>query len=300
MKTDFFKMLMLLAIVAALGSCVVSKKKFIASEEGRFNAEEQVRLLTDIVNARNQKISELEATILGLEATIAGLRREVGGLASDTTRMGNQNREFQRIMTSQLSQQEQMNAMLRSQREAIAERERTINELNSIIQMQNDMVSSLLRQVTDALIGFGSDELTVQMRDGKVYVAMSDRLLFRSGSADVETRGRQALAMLAEVLANQPEIEIFIEGHTDNVPIRTARFTDNWDLSVLRATSMVRILTTDHNVNPTQIIPSGRSQYFPVDDNATTEGRARNRRTEVILAPRLDKLYQMLNEYQAK
>jgi chemotaxis protein MotB len=123
--------------------------------------------------------------------------------------------------------------------------------------------------------------------------------LFRSGSADVDTRGKQALALLAEVLTKQPEIDIFIEGHTDNVPIRTARFTDNWDLSVLRATSVVRILTVEYKVNSTQIIPSGRSQYFPVDDNSTTDGRAKNRRTEIILSPKLDKLFEMLNEHQA-
>ena len=283
-KTDFFKIIMLIFIVSTLGSCVVAKKKFLASEDGRLSAEEQVIALKSNVNELNQKIS--------------GLERQITGLESDTTRIGSQNREFQKIITSKMTQQEQMEAMLRTQRAAIAERERTIKELNSIIQAQKDMVSNLLKQVTDALTGFSSDELTIEMRDGKVYVAMSDRLLFRSGSADVDTRGKQALSMLADVLTKQPEIDIFIEGHTDNVPIKTARFADNWDLSVLRATSMVRILTTEYHVNPSQIIPSGRSQYFPVDDNSTAEGRARNRRTEIILSPKLEKLFKMLDEYQ--
>jgi chemotaxis protein MotB len=290
-KTGFFQMLMMLMVVASLGSCV-AKKKFIASEDGRLSAEEQVRVLTANVNAQNQKISELESTIFALNKRIAGLE-------SDTTRLGNQNRDFQKILSSTMTQQEQLNAMLRSQQDALAERERTINELNSIIQAQKDLVSNLLRQVTNALTGFSSDELTVEMRDGKVYVAMSDRLLFRSGSADVDNRGKQALALLADVLTKQPEIDIFIEGHTDNVPIRTARFTDNWDLSVIRSTSVVRILTAEYHVNTSQIIPSGRSQYFPVDDNTTPEGRARNRRTEIILSPKLDKLFQMLDDYQA-
>jgi chemotaxis protein MotB len=136
------------------------------------------------------------------------------------------------------------------------------------------------------------------MRDGKVYVAMSDRLLFRSGSDQVESRGREALSMLANVLTTQPDIDMFIEGHTDNVPIRTTRFSDNWDLSVLRATSVVRILTSEHGVNHAQIIPSGRGEYFPVDDNTTADGRARNRRTEIILSPKLDKLFELLNEHR--
>ena len=285
MKVNFLKMFVLLAVVATLGSCVVGKKKFVASENGRLSAEGQVRSLTATVEARNN--------------TIAGLEKRVAGLLSDTARLGKEIRNLQKMLTSNMSQQEQMDAMLRSQRETLAERERTINDLRAIIQNQNDMVNGLLKQVTDALTGFSSDELTVQMRDGKVYVAMSDKLLFRSGSADVERRGKEALALLANVLTTQPDIDMFIEGHTDNVPIRTARFTDNWDLSVLRSTSVVRILTVEYKVNPMQIIPSGRSQYFPVDDNTTPDGRARNRRTEIILAPKLDILFKMLNEYQA-
>ena len=283
MKVNLFKMVVLLMVVAVLGSCV-GKKKFIASETGRLSAEEQVRALTATVDARNNTIHELE--------------KRVAGLKSDTVRLGKDIREIQTLLTSNMSQQEQMDAMLRSQRETLADRERTINELQTMIQIQNDMVNSLLRQVTDALTGFSSDELSVQMRDGKVYIAMSNKLLFSSGSADVEKRGQEALAMLANVLITQPEIDMFIEGHTDNVPIKTARFADNWDLSVLRSTSVVRILTNEYNVNPMQIIPSGRSQYFPVDDNATPDGRAKNRRTEIILAPKLDKLFEMLNKYQ--
>ena len=291
MKVRLLKLFALLMVMAALGSCV-AKKKFIASENGRLGAEEQVRALTATVDARNNTISELETTISGLE-------RRVAGLMSDTARLGKDIRAMQKLLTSNMTQQEQMDAMLKSQRETLAERERTINDLKSIIQRQNDMVNSMLKQVTDALTGFSSDELTVQMRDGKVYIAMSDKLLFRSGSDAVERRGKEALAMLAEVLNQQSDIDIFIEGHTDSQSIKTARFTDNWDLSVLRSTSVVRILTVEYKVNPMQIIPSGRSQYFPIEDNSTPDGRAKNRRTEIILSPKLDKLFQMLNEYQA-
>ena len=295
---NIFTPIVLLIVVAILGSCVVGKKKFLAEESARLSAEEQVRALNVDIDLQKNIISALESRIARLEA--------------DTTRLGRDIREMQRILTSNMTQQQQLDAMLKSQRETLAEmdaelknkiealdeRERTINELRAIIQAQNDMVNNLLRQVTDALTGFSSDELTVEMRDGKVYVAMSDRLLFRPGSADVDNRGKQALAILANVLITQPEIDIFIEGHTDSQPIRTTRFTDNWDLSVLRATSVVRILTVEYSVNPEQIIPSGRSQYFPLADNATTDGRARNRRTEIILSPKLDKLFQMLNENQ--
>jgi len=290
MKTSLFKSIVLLMIAASLGSCV-AKKKFVASEDGRLKAEERVRELTATVEARDLKIS-------GLETTIDGLEKRIARLETDTARLGKNIRELQKMLTSNMSQKEQMDAMLKSQRETLAERERTINDLKAIIQKQNELVNGLLAQVTDALTGFTADELTVQMHDGKVYVAMSDKLLFKSGSDAVEKRGKEALALLANVLTNQPDIDMYIEGHTDNVPIKTTRFTDNWDLSVLRSTSVVRILTTEYKVNPMQIIPSGRSQYFPKADNSTPDGRSKNRRTEIILSPKLDKLFQMLNEYQ--
>lgn len=283
MKLFSFKPLILLSIVVAFSACV-GKKKFVASETGRFTAEEQVKAMMATIDRQNAQLVRLEELKASLEA--------------DTARIGKQIREFKTALSSNLSQQEKMNVMLKSQMDALAERERTINDLKSIIQKQNDMVNNLLTQVTEALVNFNSDELTVQVKDGKVYVAMSDKLLFKSGSADVDKRGKEALAKLADVLTRQPDIDIFIEGHTDNVPIKTARFTDNWDLSVLRSTSVVRILTGEYKVNPAQIIPSGRSQYFPVDDNTTTDGRAKNRRTEIILSPKLDKLFKMLNDQQ--
>ena len=125
---------------------------------------------------------------------------------------------------------------------------------------------------------------------------MSDKLLFESGSARIDKRGKEALAKLAEVLNKQSDIDVYIEGHTDSKPINTAQFKDNWDLSVIRATSVVRILTKDYGVKPLQIQPCGRGEFMPVADNETADGRAKNRRTEIIMAPKLDKLYQMLNQ----
>jgi chemotaxis protein MotB len=165
-----------------------------------------------------------------------------------------------------------------------------------MINAQNEKVRKLLQNVKDALLGFSSDELTVREEGGKVYVAMSDKLLFESGKAIVNEQGRAALGKLAQVLNKQTDIDVYIEGHTDNVPIKTAVFQDNWDLSVIRATSVVRILTETYGVNPLQIQPCGRGEFKPVDVNTTPEGRARNRRTEIIMAPRLDKLFKMLEE----
>ena len=224
----------------------------------------------------------------------AQMSAQIKNLLRDTTKMGNSIRQYQSMLNVNMTEQEKLNALLSQKKNELNERERTINELQQMINAQNEKVQKLLSSVKDALLGFSSDELTVREKDGKVYVAMSDKLLFQSGSARLDKRGEEALGKLAEVLNKQTDIDVFIEGHTDNKPINTVQFKDNWDLSVIRATSVVRILIKNYNVNPLQIQPSGRGEYMPVDDNETAEGRSKNRRTEIIMAPKLDKLFQML------
>jgi len=144
------------------------------------------------------------------------------------------------------------------------------------------------------LLGFNSDELSVEVKNGKVYVSMSDKLLFKSGSAAVEAKGKEAIKLLAGVLEKNQDIDILIEGHTDNVPIKTAVYRDNWDLSVARATSIVRILTDEYKIIPTRLTASGKGEFWPRATNETPEGRASNRRTEIILSPKLDEIMQLL------
>ena len=225
-----------------------------------------------------------------------GLTSRLTALERDTTRMGKNIRNYQNMLSTNMTEQEKLNSLLSQKMSELDERERTINELQDMINAQTERVQNLLNSVKDALLGFSSDELTVREKDGKVYVAMSDKLLFESGSARVDKRGKEALAKLAEVINKQSDIDVYIEGHTDSKPINTAQFKDNWDLSVIRATSVVRILTKDYGVKPLQIQPCGRGEFMPVDDNETADGRAKNRRTEIIMAPKLDKLYQMLNQ----
>ena len=199
------------------------------------------------------------------------------------------------MLSANKSENESLTAQLNQRLRELDEREKTIQQLQGVISEQNARVKSLLDNVSSALKGFSSDELTVREEGGKVYVAMSDKLLFESGKAVVNEQGKQALGKLAEVLNRQTDIDVYIEGHTDSVPINTPVFKDNWDLSVIRATSVVRILTDDYKVNPLQIQPCGRGEFKPVDTNQTFEGRARNRRTEIIIAPKLDKLYELIS-----
>lgn len=257
-------------------SCV-TKKKFMLAELAATASKDSLQgLLTDCRNTGNQ------------------MSVQIKNLMRDTTKMGNSIRQYQSMLNVNMTEQEKLNALLNQKKNELNERECTINELQQIINAQNEKVRKLLSSVKDALLGFSSDELTVREKDGKVYVAMSDKLLFQSGSARLDKRGEEALGKLAEVLNKQTDIDVFIEGHTDNKPINTVQFKDNWDLSVIRATSVVRILIKNYNVNPLQIQPSGRGEYMPVDDNETAEGRSKNRRTEIIMAPKLDKLFQML------
>ena len=236
----------------------------------------------------------LQGLLTDCRNTNAQMSAQIKNLLRDTTKMGNSIRQYQSMLNVNMTEQEKLNALLNQKKNELNERECTINELQQMINAQNEKVRKLLSSVKDALLGFSSDELTVREKDGKVYVAMSDKLLFQSGSARLDKRGEEALGKLAEVLNKQTDIDVFIEGHTDNKPINTVQFKDNWDLSVIRATSVVRILIKNYNVNPLQIQPSGRGEYMPVDDNETAEGRSKNRRTEIIMAPKLDKLFQML------
>ena len=271
------KMTLFTFLTILLCTSCVTKKKFMLAELAATASKDSLQgLLTDCRNTGNQ------------------MSVQIKNLMRDTTKMGNSIRQYQSMLNVNMTEQEKLNALLNQKKNELNERERTINELQQMINAQNEKVRKLLSSVKDALLGFSSDELTVREKDGKVYVAMSDKLLFQSGSARLDKRGEEALGKLAEVLNKQTDIDVFIEGHTDNKPINTVQFKDNWDLSVIRATSVVRILIKNYNVNPLQIQPSGRGEYMPVDDNETAEGRSKNRRTEIIMAPKLDKLFQML------
>jgi chemotaxis protein MotB len=171
-----------------------------------------------------------------------------------------------------------------------------LKDLENVIRRQDSIMSRLTNTVKDALLGFNADELTVNMRDGKVYVSMSDKLLFKSGSIDVESKGKTALEKLANVLNKNPDVSIAIEGHTDNVPIKTAVYADNWDLSAARATNVVRLLTTAYKMDPHRLTASGKGEFFPIADNSTTEGKAKNRLTEIVLSPKLDELMKAISK----
>ncbi|MBQ8968494.1 MAG: OmpA family protein [Bacteroidaceae bacterium] len=278
MKT--LKLLFLGLVPLMMTSCLVSKKKFDIAESGRLAALYSRDSLADMLATKRADYAQLEKLFNILKDDTVQLRKGI--------------RNYQALLNANMSENENLTSQLNQRLRELGEREETIRQLQGVIDEQNQRVKSLLDNVKAALTGFSSDELTVREEGGKVYVAMSDKLLFESGKAIVNEQGKSALGKLAEVLNRQTDVDVYIEGHTDNVPIKTAVFQDNWDLSVIRATSVVRILTGDYGVNPLQIQPCGRGEFKPVDTNTTPEGKARNRRTEIIIAPRLDKLYELI------
>ena len=268
-------------IILILCTSCVTKKKYLLAENGRLDALNLIDVLNDNLGKCEDENDRQSARIRGL--------------LTDTTELGKSLRYCQSMLSSNISEKEKISAMLDREMAELRKKEQTINELQDMIRAQNEKVQALLNNIKNALMGFSSDELSVHEKDGKVYVAMSDKLLFQSGSALVDKRGKEALSKLAEVLKVQTDIDVMIEGHTDNKPINTVQFKDNWDLSVIRATSVVRILTKEYGIKPLQIQPSGRGEFMPVATNETTEGRSRNRRTEIIISPKLEQLLDLLN-----
>lgn len=177
----------------------------------------------------------------------------------------------------------------------LSKRDQKLKELEAALIRKDAAVKELKNTVIDALTGFEGDGLSISTKNGKVYVSMDEKLLFKSGSYQVDMRGVQALDQLADVLAQNKDINVTIEGHTDNVPYNgTGELIDNWDLSVKRATSIVRILIKNKSVDPKRLTVAGRSKYAPVDTNETPVGRSKNRRTEIILTPKLDELFRLM------
>lgn len=204
------------------------------------------------------------------------------------------NAKYNELMKQCMNEAEHLNNALKIKADELAEREKRLAELEQIIRSQDSLVNSLNDIVKHALLAFKSDELTVEMKNGKVYVSLSDKLLFKSGSAAVEEKGKNALQTLAEVLNKNNDIDVLIEGHTDNVPIKTSQYPDNWSLSADRALSIVRLLSDNYKVNPKRLEAAGRGEFYPKVSNETAEGRAKNRRTEIILSPKLDELYKLI------
>jgi chemotaxis protein MotB len=246
--------------------------------------QQQSRLNKDYDDLRDAQ----QALMKGSEEEIRKLMTELQESQQDLQRQELDLTNFSESLDEKKKNVEQMQHELNQRNARLAELEKVLKEQEAAVQ-------GLKKAVSEALTGFENQGLTISQKNGKVYVSLEEKLFFPSGSTTVDPKGVAALKKLAGVLEENPDISINIEGHTDDVPvIPGSSFTDNWDLSVLRATSIVRILLQGSSIDPKRLTASGKGEYFPVDKLKTAEARQKNRRTEIILSPKLEELYKLI------
>ena len=223
-------------------------------------AQETKKLLNELQSAREDLIYK-EDELLGLEDNLSVKQKELLKVQND-----------------------------------LFEREQRVVELQYIINRKDSLLSSLKDKISSALLGFEGDGLTITQKNGKVYISLEEQLLFASGSWQIDSRGREALSKLSKSLENQKDIDVLIEGHTDSIPYAgRGQIKDNWDLSVVRATAIVRILSNSSTINPERLTAAGKGEFVPIQNNNTISGRSANRRIEIILTPKLYDLYELLD-----
>ncbi len=250
-------------------------------------ADSLQKVLQGVIGEKNQ----VSASNAGNLAIIADLNEEIR-ICKEKVR--SLEKQVEQATKSSSEEIKGLLTQLEKAEEDLFERESKLRELQSLIKQRDSSMNALRVRVEQSLLGFKDSGLEIEVKNGKVYVKMSNQLLFKSGSTVIDQRGRDALSQLAMVLSQQTDISVMIEGHTDNKPINNARIADNWDLSVLRSTEVARILTIENGIDPKRIIASGRSEFMPTDEADTQEARAKNRRTEIILSPKLDELFNLV------
>jgi chemotaxis protein MotB len=317
MKRIVYLLVVAISLSSITSSCVVSKKKFDEL------LAEKVKQDAQVTQLENQ-VAELTTKVDGLEELLASTTSDRDKLDAELTEtvkllddLQAEHDQLQTYYNNALSNSGKLNRDLTEQQErllalqeslkqqkyegqllsdSLALREARVAELEQVLQQSREAVEELKNKVIAALTNFGKGELTIEQRNGRVYVSLSEQLLFKSGSITVDPKGVNALKKLAEALKDSPEIKVVVEGHTDDVPIsRGSKYmTDNWDLSVMCATSIVRILVNG-GVAPEALTAAGKGEFYPVASNNSAENKQLNRRTDIVLTPDFSELLDMLD-----
>ena len=278
----------LLTVVTCLFlfSCVSSKKfkaeqaKNEALNTTYVNIQQTLKECTDARDAANRKNADLQKENDNLKEQVAFLKE------NNTQAL----KQLQDLSVISASQAESIKKSL----DNIGSKDVYIQGLQSAISRRDSLNMVLVMNLKGAIGNLDDEDINIKVDKGVVYIDISDKLLFKSGRYEVTPQAKVVLGKVAQVLKNQPDIEFMVEGHTDNVPYRSGVLLDNWDLSVKRATSVVRILQNEYQLDPSKMAAAGRSEYKPLTDNATAEGRATNRRTRIVILPQLDQFFQLL------
>jgi chemotaxis protein MotB len=309
----------LFSIIFLVTSCVSSKKfnqltgDFLECENTIQSFKEQNQTLkvqnTELQSKVEKQIKDIEELSAKLDETTRNFKNSLETnqrMSRINTELEDQlnslktgsSEEITRLMDKLQQTQNDLQKredILKSAQNELEQRTVKMKELEATLQQKDEAVKLLKQKVMDALLGFNNKGLTIQEKNGKVYVSLEEQLLFKTGQWEVDPKGQQALTTLAEVLAQNSDINVLVEGHTDNVPMRgSGMVKDNWDLSVMRATAVTRILLKNKAIEPKRITSAGRGEFFPIDETKTPEARQKNRRTEIILTPRLDEIFRIL------
>ena len=292
-------------IVAAASSVLlfscVSSKKFKESEakyvqlsgaylemQGKYRElQDQIKDLENQLAKSKGQNNELNARKQALEDQIADLNKQIDFLKQNNTTVLNQLKDLSVVTGAQAES-------IKKSLENIGAKDLYISDLQGSIARKDSLNMALVMNLKGAIGNLNDEDINIKVDKGVVYVDISDKLLFKSASYEVTDRAKEVLGKVAKVLNGQPEIEFIVEGHTDSLPIKTAVIQDNWDLSVRRATTVVRILQETYGIDPKRMTAAGRSQYIPLKNNTTAEGRAANRRTRIVIQPMLDQFFKLL------
>lgn len=281
---------------------LTTKSKQLTEETDRITAEltkaqSELTLATDKLNRLTTSYADLQKA---QEELVSGRAQETQRLLAELRNAQADLQQKEGIMRDLEMNLDTKKAALDELTYELEKRNARLTELEKMLDAQQKAVRELKAKVSEALFGFEDNGLSVSIKNGMVYVSMDEKLLFKTGSYEIDANGRAALRKLGALLEKNPDITITVEGHTDDVPYRSAsgQLLDNWDLSVKRATTVVRVLTQDTKINPKRLVASGRSEYIPVDPAKTPDARQKNRRTEIILTPDLSELYKILESYK--
>lgn len=283
-----FKKIILFGITCILlfSSCV--SKKVLRSEQLRY-----VQLQTELLTLQ-QSLKDCDAMTVEnarkravLESELESLKKQIGFLKENNNQALKQLESLSVISSSQAES-------IKKSLDNIGSKDAYIQGLQSAINRKDSLNLALVTHLKGAIGNLDDQDINIKVDKGVVYIDISDKLLFKSGNYDVTDRAKEVLGKVALVLKNQPSIEFMVEGHTDSIAYKNAVLTDNWDLSVKRATAVVRILQKQYGLDPARMTASGRGEYKPVADNTTNEGRASNRRTRIVILPQLDQFFKLL------
>lgn len=276
------KIILFSSVLGLLLTSCVSKKQYAELEQKQQSTQDLLNTATVKLNncldersSLQTKVNSLESHVASLESTNQGLIRTIGDF-TELSKKGAEN--------------------LEKSLESLKEKDLTIRKLQDAVTRRDSVNLALVQSLKGAIGNLDDTDIEISVEKGVVFVNISDKLLFSSGSYTITSKAKEVLGKVATVVNSKPDFEFLVEGHTDNVPINRSGIKDNWDLSVLRATSVVRMLQNEFGVDPARMTAGGRGEYIPLSNNSTADGKAKNRRTRIVVLPKLDQFYEMIED----